>query len=399
MLRSLPEHALSQENQHWMDDEENITDSDEAQNGDVTDSLENSSSIIQDIAVRLKTDGLSATRQYLSAQVNKWKKAKVKIAVAGQSTAGKSSFINCIRGVRYSDKGYAEEGYGNTTEIVKQYENPKNKQLIYCDLPGYGTTTITRKIFLERVNIREYDMFIICFTSVPTTDDEWLVTRLQEADIPFCFVRSKLDQDIANGNRKNKDEQTVMANIKGVISRAADSMPSLKDEQIFIISNYKPSLGQMPQLITFMQEKVIKVKFEAILFSIPVFTKEIIDLKYIEMSKKNSICLLYHAFGYLSFDYKCSKIRDEIITYFKVFELDSACATELAIKHHYSEPYILELIKNFNSKMPRIVQGLVPIYSVIQKYKVCSQYLHNLLDELKNDAFALFRHETQNVPI
>ncbi|VDI44724.1 Hypothetical predicted protein [Mytilus galloprovincialis] len=378
-------------------------DSEEAQNSNVhvstpvTNSSENSSSIIQDLALRLKTDGLIATRKYLLEHVDKWKRAKVKIAVAGQSTAGKSSFINFIRGVRFSDKGYAKEGYGDTTQFVEQYEHPKHKQLVYCDLPGYGTTTVTRKTFLERVNISEYDMFIIFFTSVPTTEDEWLVTKLQEGNIPFCFVKTKLDQDIENGKERNENKEFVLARIKSAISGAADNMPALKDAQIFIISNRKPSVGQMPQLITFMQEKVIKVKFEAILFSIPAFTKEIIDKKYIQMSKRIQSVSLYHAFGYLSFDYKCSKIRDEITTYFKVFELDGASATELAVKHHYSEPYILELIKNFKSKMPRIVQEIVPIYSVIQKYKVCSQYLHNLLDELKVDAYALYMHETQNI--
>lgn len=309
--------------------------------------LEHSSSIIQEIAARLKKDGLIATRKYLSALVDKWKRAKVKIAVAGESMTGKSSFINFIRGVRFSDKGYAKEGVGNTTKFVEHYEHPKNKQLIYCDMPGYGTTIITREVFLERVNIREYDMFIIFFAGAPSTNDKWLVTQLREVNIPFCFVRTKFDQDVANGKRDGENKETVFAAIKGVISEAEDSMPELKDAEIFIISSHKPSIGQMPQLITFMQEKVIKVKFEAILFSIPAFTKEIIDQKYIQMAKRIQSVSLYHAFGYLSFDYKCSKIRDEITMYFRVLELDGASATELAVKHHYSEPYILELIKNF----------------------------------------------------
>lgn len=358
---------------------------------------EHSSSIIQEIAARYKTDGLIATRKYLLAHVDKWKRAKAKIAIAGQSTAGKSSFINFIRGVRFSDKGYAKEGGGNTTQFVKQYEHPKNKQLIYCDLPGYGTTTVTREVFSERVNIKEYDIFLIFFSGAPSTDDKWLVTQLREVNIPFCFVRTKFDQDVESGKRNGKKKETVFAEIKRVISDAEDSMPELKDATRFIVSNHKPSIGQMPQLITFMQEKVIQVKFEAILFSIPAFTKEIIDKKYIQMAKRIQSVSLYHAFGYLSFDYKCSKIRDEITMYFRVFELDGASATELAVKHHYSEPYILELIKNFKSKMPRIVHEIVPIYSVIQKYKVCSQYLHNLLDELKVDAYALYMNETQNI--
>lgn len=185
-------------------------------------------------------------------QATKWKRAKVKIAVAGQSAAGKSAFINAIRGVVFTDEGYAKEGFGDTTMNIEEYVHPKNKQIIYCDLPGYGTTTITRETFLEKVIISDYDMFIIFFSTVPTTDDEWLICQLQEAKIPFCFVRTKLDQDIENGKRMGKSEKTVTADIVNTINRATENFPALKDQPKFIISNYKPSIGDMSKLVRFM---------------------------------------------------------------------------------------------------------------------------------------------------
>lgn len=61
-------------------------------------------------------------------------------------------------------------------------------------MPGYGTSNVPGDVFLERVNIREYDMFIIFLTCAPTTDDKWLVTQLREVNIPFCS-----DHDVATG--------------------------------------------------------------------------------------------------------------------------------------------------------------------------------------------------------
>ncbi|CAC5366403.1 unnamed protein product [Mytilus coruscus] len=197
--------------------DEDITDSDEERvleffaaavniSSESTDeafiAIESRGNIENDILKRLETDGVIATTKFLMVQAMKWKRAKVKIAVAGQSSA------------------------------------------------------------------------------VPTTDDEWLVRQLQGANIPFCFVRTKLDQDIESGKRMGKSEKTVLNDIIEAIAKSTKTMPVLKDEQVFIISNHKPSLGDMSKLVKFMQQKVTTVKFEAILFSIPAFTEEIIEKKY-----------------------------------------------------------------------------------------------------------------------
>lgn len=338
-------------------------------------------------------------------QAKKWEKEKVKIAVAGQSSSGKSSFINAIRGVGYKDKGYAQDGYGDTTLKVETYKHPKNKHIVYCDLPGYGTTTITREKFLDIVNISSFDIFIIFFTSVPTPEDDWLVKQLQNARKPFCFARTKLDQDIENGKRKGENEITVLGNIKDAIARATESMPVLKGADIFIISNPKPFMGEMSNLIKFMQTKVTTVKFEAILFSLPAFTKDIIEKKYKDLLGRITNVAYLHAMHY-SYIYSSLKenqhqyddnIKNEITTYFKVFELDSVCAKDVPnLKHYFSDEHVFNLLKIFTNQMPGFGIRLIPIYSVIKKYKVCQQYLKKLLSELKADAYTMYMEITKH---
>ncbi|CAG2203709.1 unnamed protein product [Mytilus edulis] len=159
-------------------------------------------SIEKDVFQILKEKGPEATIEYITETIDSWKKTTVKIAVAGKSAVGKSAFINAIRGVNKTDKGYATEGVGDTTMEVQEFPHPKNKQIIYCDLPGYGTVTITREKFLEKVKLLDFDMFLIFVYPVPTEDDDWLVQQLDKAGRQFCFVRAKLDRDIKSAVKK-----------------------------------------------------------------------------------------------------------------------------------------------------------------------------------------------------
>lgn len=249
-------------------------------------------------------------------------------------------------------------------------------------------------------------MFMIFFVSVPTPEDEWLVGQLQKAKIPFCFVRTKLDIDIENGKRMGKNEKTVLKDIMDTIARATESMPVLKDEQVFIISNSKPSIGDMSKLIKFMQQKITRVKFEAMLLSIPAFTEEIIQKKYQDLIDRLPHVAFLHAMNfndaqaslwqiqYKNFYYDCN-IRNEITMYFRVFELDSVSSKEVpGLKHNFSDEHIIKLLKDFQEEMPELALQLVPIYSVIRKYRVCKNYLTSLLDDLKMDACTMYMHIT-----
>lgn len=116
-------------------------------------------SIKNEVFQIFKTDGPKGAVEYLNANASMWKYATVRIAVAGKSSVGKSTFINAIRDVNSTDEGSAEEGFGDTTLVEQEYRHPKNKEIIYCDLPGYGTVTMTRETFLEKVNLLDYDIF------------------------------------------------------------------------------------------------------------------------------------------------------------------------------------------------------------------------------------------------
>ncbi|CAC5404749.1 unnamed protein product [Mytilus coruscus] len=69
-------------------------------------------------------------------------------------------------------------------------------------------------------------------------------------------------------------------------------------------------------------------------------------------------------------------IVNEIMMYFKVFELDSACVKDIpGIKHIYSEEHILSILKDFKEEMPSVYLDLVPIYSGGKVYEAADWLL------------------------
>lgn len=88
-------------------------------------------------------------------------KTTLRIAVTGETGAGKSSFINAIRGVRPGETGAAETGVKETTKKPTPYACPRYPNVTFYDLPGIRSMNFKPKTYLTNVNFNTYDFFII----------------------------------------------------------------------------------------------------------------------------------------------------------------------------------------------------------------------------------------------
>lgn len=134
---------------------------------------------------KLQKDGPKKTQEYIKQVLNIYRQYPVRLAVSGRSHAGKSSFINTMRGSKKGDKSYAKSGHGNTTMEVTKYPHPENDLIIFYDLPGFGSLSMTKKKFLKQVNISDFDYFIIMFDSVLSEDDVWFIDQIKTTMAPF----------------------------------------------------------------------------------------------------------------------------------------------------------------------------------------------------------------------
>ncbi|XP_052229335.1 interferon-inducible GTPase 1-like isoform X8 [Dreissena polymorpha] len=62
---------------------------------------------LRDYEEAVRKGGVADLGDFITDDLNKWREYKIHIAVIGESGAGKSSFINAMRGLRPGDELYA----------------------------------------------------------------------------------------------------------------------------------------------------------------------------------------------------------------------------------------------------------------------------------------------------
>ena len=217
---------------------------------------------------------------YIDKNLNRWKKEQVTFAITGCSATEKSTFINTIRIIKPEDDGFAKTGSGDTTITPKLFIDPKNNQITFYDLPGYSSTIFKKEDYISEMKISDYDFVFIVFGNVLSEDEVWLVCALRKVGKPFSLFRSKIDIDIDNAKYDGKKKDMVLPEIRGKIEIALNANPELNTKRIFLISSRKPDLGEMSDLMTYVEENIDDVKAQAFLFSLDSITKEIVERKY-----------------------------------------------------------------------------------------------------------------------
>ena len=99
-------------------------------------------------------------------------------------------------------------------------------------------------------------------------------------DKPFCFVRSKIDIDIANAKTDGEPETEAIEKIK---SKALNILWSkgFKEARFFVISNHNLNICDFDELVSYVKINLPELKCEAAMFSLlGELTDDIIDAKY-----------------------------------------------------------------------------------------------------------------------
>ncbi|XP_036050414.1 T-cell-specific guanine nucleotide triphosphate-binding protein 2-like [Onychomys torridus] len=341
--------------------------------------------------------------------------APLNIAVTGETGAGKSTFINALRGIGQEEEGAAATGVRETTMERKQYDHPKFPQVKIWDLPGIGSTNFPPQNYLTKMKFSEYDFFIIISATRFKENDAQLAKAIKEMKMNFYFVRTKTDNDLYNEQKskpKTFNKENVLMNIREDCSKHLQEVLS-SEPPVFLVSNLERSGYDFPKLEMKLLRELPAHKRHIFMLSLHSVTEDTINLK--RDSLKQKVYLEAVKAGALATIPLGGMIRDDIENldetfklYRSYFGLDDASLEKIAedfdmsvneFKVHLQFPHLFAENKDvpLGDRLVKYIKHISsvtggPVATCIYYRK--TYYLQNLfLDTAANDAIALLNKE------
>ncbi|XP_055486909.1 interferon-inducible GTPase 5-like [Leucoraja erinacea] len=361
--------------------------------------------------------GLSEFATQIGKKLNDIENAKLNIAVTGETGAGKSTFINAMRGLRGCDEGAAKIGNIETTMERTPYKHPTFPNVCFWDMPGVGSLEFPMNDYVSKMEFTTYDFFIIISQNRFTENDANVAKEIQNLGKKFYFVRSQIDNAFSSSERQGVyfDRMTELDKMKQNIScgltKAGISKPI-----IFLISSLSLNEFHFPQLRETLLNNLDKIKKDVLLMSLPNTTVKIVELKRAQLKERIwMLATVSAAVGVLpvpglTVAVNLGILVAAIIGFRKSLGLDDASLQRLAnvtkkpvefLKAEVRTPLMDEINKEFVTKMllrpgfaavsaVEMVLDPIPIigsiFGAASSFAMISKLLTDVLDDLVENA-------------
>ncbi|XP_048882165.1 interferon-inducible GTPase 5-like [Brienomyrus brachyistius] len=235
---------------------------------------------VQDIREALENNSLATAAEKIQDYFNQLDHITLNIAITGESGSGKSTFVNAFRGIGDDDEiNSAPTGVVETTMEPKSYSHPKYPNVQLWDLPGIGTPNFKADTYLQDVEFKRYDFFIIIASERFRSSNVQLAMEIQKMKKRFYFVRSKIDENIrAEKRKKTFDHDNTLKTIRDDCIKGLQEQ-DLTSPTVFLISSFDLGGYDFPLLEETMEKELPKHKRHALLFSLPNMTLKINEKK------------------------------------------------------------------------------------------------------------------------
>ncbi|XP_066268490.1 uncharacterized protein [Branchiostoma lanceolatum] len=227
-----------------------------------------------------KTELLKKIQEYATKNMEAWKDQKVKVGIVGDPGAGKSTFINSIRGLKPKQKDSAMVGVTHTTSEATDYPHPKNPSLVFVDFPGVllKKGTSDKRAF----NIQQYldefgekmeqcQLFLVFSSGRIQRNALQIGMKARDMGEKVLFVRSQFDIDLAD---KKEDDPDYFEG-KGEEEAVANLMEELRKDYIKVLKDVGWEGEVNPRdvfIISGRYDSVLKGRWD-----IPKFREEMFD--------------------------------------------------------------------------------------------------------------------------
>ncbi|XP_078267998.1 interferon-inducible GTPase 5-like [Rhinoraja longicauda] len=233
-----------------------------------------------------QTGGVEKIKPLIQNKMKELDKAELNIAVTGDTGAGKSTFINTMRGLCSTDEGAAAVGITVTTMEPTGYPHPNLPNVRYWDLPGVGSTRFPADSYLREMQLKKYDFFIIVSASRFKENDAKLANEIKRLGKRFYFVRSKIDADLYSVQRERKefDEEEELEKIRSDCLCRLGKV-GIPDPRVFLISSVKQHHYDFVQLNKALEGDLLNMEKMIFVLALPNLSVEIVQKKS-ELLKK-----------------------------------------------------------------------------------------------------------------
>ncbi|XP_051878021.1 T-cell-specific guanine nucleotide triphosphate-binding protein 2-like [Pristis pectinata] len=203
----------------------------------------------------------------------------INIAVLGDVSSGKSTFINAMRGLRSDDPGAAPTGTDELSTVPTKYRYPSLPNVHLWDLPGTNSFGFEMNSYLKQVQFESYDFYIIVSQSRFRECDGELSKKIQEQQKEFYYIRSKIDNDTYSMQMQGIDFSEGQRKIH---EDSIDNFRSLsvKPPPIFLISSLEVKEYDFPKLKSTLANDIQSIRLNIFSVMVEKMIMEIQGPKY-----------------------------------------------------------------------------------------------------------------------
>lgn len=334
------------------------------------------------VKAHFESKGYTGLMRTLKKIRDQWVDIPIHVAVFGSSGAGKSSFINIIRGLKAEDKNGAALNIGQTTIEPIPYSHPNKHYLKFWDLPQLGSRAFSKDLYLKNANIDKYDYFIIFTKSNFTEDDFWFAHQLMTLKKKFYFVCTHMDLVIDAALKEDTKSNHRDIQIRVLTAIRQELLKTVKAEGIkvdyvYLITTEDVRKYDFPKLAHRLIVDLPNRKWEAMALTINVLAEDVIKEKRRALQKRVWIIGLMSGLGNVRHFYglKCDvdlePVLEEAQEYRKQFCLDNASIYRLAASIDTSVKN-LRTASSFKTNYEQLEDEshLVNLYKTIGVYNV-----------------------------
>ncbi|XP_032083318.1 interferon-inducible GTPase 5-like [Thamnophis elegans] len=292
---------------------------------------------IAEIQEAYELGGLSEVVTRIQCSLETIWNAQLDIAITGESGAGKSTFVNVLRGMTDEEEGAAATGVTETTMQPTAYPYPGHANVVLWDLPGIGTPNFLADKYLETVEFSRYDFFIILASERFKENHVRLAQAIVQQGKQFYFVRTKIDNDLeAEQRKKNPPAEAEVLEVIKKDCQSKLSKAGLSDAKVFLLSNFYLDKFDFQAFEETLEQELPAHKQQAFLLSLPNVSTVIIEKKkkvlLQEIWKVALISSLVAAVPLPGLAFACdvSILLKKLSSYRQDFGLDAASLSRLA---------------------------------------------------------------------